>query len=868
MKKIWTLFIISSISIINSNELMAQQTPGGIGTANLSGWFRADDLTPGNVTSWTTTYPSGGSSVTVTDPQAPYPQLNITPTGAVSNYNRTIEFSGNTYAGLNLGTVQGLSLANPPEFLKNAATGNEGSFFCAYYLPPPAAGNGHMMLYNHGTDAIQLRNLNNTGRLAVGLLPTNSLNASRDWTEDFRPNVTSYRGNRGNSTSLKAFNKGLALSGAVASQSSGSQGLSFGYAPAIATSAFNGYLHEFIFFNRDLTNLEMSKVHTYLAIKYGITLNNQLGGNNGDYTATDGSVIWDADDNANYHNDVIGIGRDDVEGLYQKQSHTFDDSVRLYIGSLAASNEGNSGSFIADVSYVTIGNNSGALCGTAASNLEAPAGITSRLEREFKVTKTNFDDVFSVDITLDTCSSIDNIAVLANIRLLVDSDGDFNDAVALSQADGITFSIANGVLTANGISNTHLPNNTTNFITFGYLDVDYSIQGSTAICEGDEGYIVVDIINAANPISISYTDGTTNYTLNSVEDGDTIYIYPSVNTTYTFDGLAGLFNCCANNGSYQHSQVVNPKPTVGINTAASNICIGDQVVLNATGANNYQWDNGVVNNQAFFPSQTGTYTVIGTNNFGCMDTASITIDVFQYPVLQLTDPVFEICEGSPVTYTATGAQLYVWNNGIQNGFPYTPSNGNYTNQVIGFNGSCTDTLTVNLIVYAIPTADAFADITSGIAPLTVNFTNLSSSATVFNWDFGNGQTSTNSNSASTVYPDGGTYYVTLTAINEICEDTWTETIIVDPGEIVIGVPNVFSPNGDGLNDEYFLETQNITGLTGSILNRWGNVMYEFNTVDFTWDGDNATDGVYTIIYVATKKNGEEITGQGFINLYR
>src|SRR5690606_34780969 len=163
-KDLFKFLVFAIIFNLSPSLTFAQSTPGGIGTTNLSGWFRADDLTVGDVTNWTTTYPSGSSSVTVTDGQAPYPQLTMTPTGAVSNYNRTIEFVGNTFAGQNIATVQGLYNPNPPEFLKNATSGNQGSFFCAYYLPSPTSSNGHMMLYNHGSDAIQLRNLTAKGR--------------------------------------------------------------------------------------------------------------------------------------------------------------------------------------------------------------------------------------------------------------------------------------------------------------------------------------------------------------------------------------------------------------------------------------------------------------------------------------------------------------------------------------------------------------------------------------------------------------------------------------------------------------------------------------------------------------------------------
>ena len=111
---------------------------------------------------------------------------------------------------------------------------------------------------------------------------------------------------------------------------------------------------EIIIFNRNLTNAEMVKVNSFLGLKYGIT----LGGNGSvtDYVSASGSTIWNS--LAAYHYSVIGIGRDDNSGLTQKQSHTDDDSSRVYLSSLASTNSLNiSGSFSANNSFVVFGNN-------------------------------------------------------------------------------------------------------------------------------------------------------------------------------------------------------------------------------------------------------------------------------------------------------------------------------------------------------------------------------------------------------------------------------------------------------------------------------------------------------------------------------
>ena len=249
---------------------------------------------------------------------------------------------------------------------------------------------------------------------------------------------------------------------------------------------WQGDINEVIIFSTSLTLVQTLKVDSYLAIKYGITLSNDNNGNGtnfefgavneGDYLATNGAVIWDANSiNSGYHNEIIGIGRDDVEELYQKQSHTFDDTARIYIDNLQSTNINNSGVFSSDGSYVVMGDNRGKLCATIGANAEIPLGcmIYSRIEREWKVIKTNFSQVYNNDFTLDACAILGSINV-AQLRLLVDDDGDFSNGGTScyynGDGTGVVISYSNPVITISNISNTHIPDNSIRFITIASAD--------------------------------------------------------------------------------------------------------------------------------------------------------------------------------------------------------------------------------------------------------------------------------------------------------------------------------------------------------------------------------------------------------------
>lgn len=77
---------------------------------------------------------------------------------------------------------------------------------------------------------------------------------------------------------------------------------------------FKGEIAEFLLFNNDLTGKDLLKIHTYLAIKYGITLYRS------DYISSSDYKIWDYRKNPYYNNEIAGIGKDSLLNINQKQS--------------------------------------------------------------------------------------------------------------------------------------------------------------------------------------------------------------------------------------------------------------------------------------------------------------------------------------------------------------------------------------------------------------------------------------------------------------------------------------------------------------------------------------------------------------------
>ena len=88
---------------------------------------------------------------------------------------------------------------------------------------------------------------------------------------------------------------------------------------------FDGKLSELIIYDGVPTSTEEDQIESYLAVKYGITLAST------NYLSSDGTVIWNNSSYSSYHYDIAGIGRDDDQGLHQKQSKSINSEKTLYL---------------------------------------------------------------------------------------------------------------------------------------------------------------------------------------------------------------------------------------------------------------------------------------------------------------------------------------------------------------------------------------------------------------------------------------------------------------------------------------------------------------------------------------------------------
>ncbi len=745
------------------------QNPGNVGTTNITAWFKPDGLSIGNLSSWTTTFPSGANAFSVTDGGAPYPQATQTPAGNSSNYNTTVHFTNS-----NSSPDQRLVNTSSLDLLDNFGSTSQGTLVCAYYLPM-ATSNDHFITYNEVLDGIQLRNLGTSGRMAIGKT-SNSANATRNWQESYKPQLISYKGNRSSFGTMKMYNQSYLTTASSVSGSSGASGLYLGVKPNGGTgfqgnSGLSGFLHEIIFYDRDLTVTELLKVHSYLAIKFGVTFKNSGGGTQGDYISTTGLTVWDASVNPVYHHDVIGISRDDTQGLLQKQSHSFDDITRVYLDSLKGYNALNSAAFSSNVSYLMVGDNSAIVCATTASNNEIPPGtnITARLAREWKITNTNLSDSLNFDLTTSNCGQFANASCL---RLLIDDDGDFTNATVYASGSGLEITNTNGVITVRGVSNNLIPINSTRYLTIGVIEPEVNFGPDTTICPGDNIVLNATILN-----------GVYQWQDNSVDSLFTV-IVPG------FYWVEVDVNGCVNSDSIQISMGAGPLVNLGNDTS---ICIGDTLVLDATNTGaSYLWHDGSSNPSLSIYS-TGLSWVDVSDGCGTVRD-SFDLMVTPYPIVNLgADSI--LCDGDT---------LYVGD--IQMGASYSWQNGS-TDSIYG--SSNTETIWLDLTLNSCTTRDSVETVFNPMPviqlgpdtsicmgdTLTLNASNPGAN---YIWQ------DNSVNSVLSVFATGQ-YWVEVTLANCVASDTMDLTIT--PLPVVNLGSNQVVCNGD----QFYLDAYNVNG---------------------------------------------------------
>lgn len=554
--------------------------PGGLSGNEL--WMKADDVLgdgtlPGDGTQVITWFDHSGNNRAHNAPGTAntYPFFNRTTN--VMNYQPSVKFGGDAtnranrlrgslfydanksyyifYVSQSLGTYQATDRQTVYDFFSSANTNTTGWF-------------GYTPWFRTG---------NTTDRRGHTVSTKYAINAV------IRPNQT--KGLR-----QQLYTNGKKTAEFDAGQISVGTGYSMiGSADDGTDYSMHGNIQEIIVLsatkNKQLSAMDVARINSYLAIKYGITLEA------GDYLSSASSSIWSRTNNIGYEKNIFGIGRDDNSGLYVKQSTSYsDDKLTVYLGTLADLNVNNTASIPDDYTFLILGSNGeeGMTNYPQERNtiFEGGTVIAGKIDYRFKQT-------YKAQLT-----GAEQITVNMKVNepdaewLFVSSSSEF--IPAQTRVYNITDGIAQNVVVKSG-----------DYIMYGFSTEDQAVNYTRRIWLKAD-----DLISLGNGTSVgswpnavggSFTQGTTASQPMVNLTSDLMNYQPSVQFTTPRMNIEGTTLPVAANESYYIFYVSQLQ-----GTDQSNV-----ISLNGTRGNYTGW----YNNTPYFTTNSATAGTSGQQSF-------------------------------------------------------------------------------------------------------------------------------------------------------------------------------------------------------------------------------------------------------------
>ena len=324
-----------------------------------------------------------------------------------------------------------------------------------------------------------------------------------------------------------------------------------------------------------------------------------------------------------------------------------------------------------------------------------------------------------------------------------------------------------------------------------------------------------------------------------------------------------------------NSAVVHPSPTADFGTL--NVCAGATTLFTdmsgiptTDSIQAWTWDFGdgsplnTNQNVSHLYAAVGSYNIqlLTVSNFGCSDSVTKISIVNPNPVVNFSssdttgcEPLCPSFQNSSTVISGNNVQ-WIWDLGDDS--PLTNSqifDHCYTNDsavapnsfhvvlTVTTDSGCVSTLTKNNYITVYPNPVAIFTVqpqtTTMIDPV-ISITDLSTGASVWNLDFGDGSAPLTTNFStipgSYTYADTGIYLITLiTTTPYNCNDTAYQTVTIEP-DFVFYIPGAFSPDGDGINDTFSGKGIFVGKQEMRIFDRWGNMVFFSDDPAKPWDG--------------------------------
>lgn len=507
---------------------------------------------------------------------------------------------------------------------------------------------------------------------------------------------------------------------------------------------------------------------------------------------------------------------------------------------------------------------------------------------EYTVTITDFNgcsETYSITVN-EPPTYVSTSLIVTDIRCY----GEINGAINLTVTGGVP---PYQFQWSNGSSNEDIEMLSSDyyFVTVtdahGCTIVDSAFVSEPGKLYADVSQNVSICINDTAHLYVSATGGTPGYTFtwNTGSHDTLIHVWPT-NTTNYYVTVTDSHGCNTIAGT---TVQVSPPLSGTITINDSILCHGEPLIFTGQifgGSTNYTITINdtmqITLPTSIYPSESASYIIKVDDDCNTPPLYFyFDVTVVPSPIVNLQADVVEGCAPLTVHFIETSpdeGQTYWWDFGDINSANHSDNKtpvhvyqtpGVYTVSLTttNTNGCSTTFIAPDLIkVHPIPEAKFVTDpYTVTMLNTNVHFVNLSTDATDYYWNFGDGDSSL-LESPYHQYPSiPAQYNVYLVAINEYgCKDTsWQKINVI--GEYTFYAPTAFSPDNDGKNEVWRVYATNIDFSTFklTIYDRWGEIIWESNDINEVWNGkphnsDNiAPVGSYT--WIVTFKDLHHVT---------
>jgi gliding motility-associated-like protein len=426
-------------------------------------------------------------------------------------------------------------------------------------------------------------------------------------------------------------------------------------------------------------------------------------------------------------------------------------------------------------------------------------------------------------------------------------------------------------------------NQTPLVLDLGIKDVDpvaLTLNDTTVLCAGDDVTLISYPSGGVGPYTYNWSTGETI---------SNIVVNPTTTTNYTLT----ITDNCLNESATENVTVtvpIYPPLSLTVTPDITEICpyLRDTLVVAATGGTGiytYQWKKvggaNLGNSATLYiqPDQTTVYRVIVRDQCDKIDSIEVTYTILSPPLVITMSPDVQVCPGEDafLSVSATGgfgAYYYDWIETGQTVPNITVNPYQTTTYTVHVSDDCQTffvpgSTTVKVVK---PTAAFQVSSQTVMEDLPITFQNLTINGVSYQWDFGDGQTSTLVHPNNT-YDEAGYYEILLIATDSNgCIDSTINGVHILK-ETYLYIPNTFTPDGDRFNNIFKVEAIGMIEFNIKIYNRWGELIFESNDDKFEWDGavtdtQKAQDGVYSYIVTYSTRYEIDQTKVGHVNVLR